>query len=343
VTSLTFKRSRDMGIAPLLAVKDLCIYFSTYEGTAKVVDEVNFEVYKGERVGLVGETGCGKSVTMHAITRLLPIPPAKIVRGQVLFEGRDILKMKDKEFQKFKRNKISMIFQDPVSSLNPVFTVGEQLIDVIKFSVATSSCWIWPSVSRKALRGRALSILEEVQLHNPARVLNSYPFQLSGGMMQRVLIAMALVAEPSLLIADEPGTALDVTVQAQILRLLRELVQRRKTSILLISHNLGVIRENVDRVYIMYAGRIVEEAQTQELFRNPMHPYTKGLLASVPRLTGEIGEGIEGRIPSYTDPPGGCRFHPRCKHVIEMCKKSRPPVVEVGEQHRVSCFLYVDD
>jgi len=332
-----------MGISPLLAVKDLCIYFSTYEGAAKVVDGVNFEVYKGERVGLVGETGCGKSVTMHAITRLLPIPPAKIVRGEVLFEGRDILKMRDKQFQKFKRNRISMIFQDPLSSLNPVFTIGEQLMDVIKFSVARSSCWIWPSVPRKALRSRALSILEEVQLHNPARVLNSYPFQLSGGMMQRVLIAMALVAEPSLLIADEPGTALDVTVQAQILRLLRELVQRRKTSILLISHNLGVIRENVDRVYIMYAGRIVEEAQTQELFRNPMHPYTKGLLASVPRLTGGVGEGIEGRIPSYTDPPGGCRFHPRCKHVIEMCRKSRPPMVEVGEQHRVSCFLYVGD
>ena len=332
---------------PLLEVEDLYVYFDIYEGIAKVLNGINLKVYEGEKVGLVGETGCGKSVTMKAIMRILSIPPACIPKGKILFKDQDILKMGRREFQRIRGKGISMIFQDPMSSLNPVFKVGEQLIDVIRFSQIAGNkgvfrylLKVWDKHSQREFRTKALSILEEVKLPDPERIFTSYLVQLSGGMMQRVLIAMALVNGPALLIADEPGTALDVTIQDEVLRLLHGLVKRRETSVLLITHNMGVVREITDRVYVMYAGNVVEEAQTKELFSNPKHPYTKGLLASVPKLTGGgISEGIKGRIPSYTNPPTGCRFRPRCEHAMKKCEM-RPPMVGVSDHHRVHCFLY---
>lgn len=313
----------------LLEVKDLHVHFGIYEGTAWVLNGISFHVRPAERVGLVGETGCGKSVAMKAIMGLLPIPPVKVPRGQVLFKGKDLLRLSPKELQRIRGRQISMIPQDPMAALNPVFRIGDQLRDVIRYT----------GNSTGDLKARALSVLQEVKLPDPERLWKAYPFELSGGMRQRVLIAMALVNKPELLIADEPATALDVTIQDQILKLLNALVEKKRISILLITHNLGVIRETTDRVYVMYAGEIVEEARTQELFSNPKHPYTQGLLSAVPKLTGAgIVGGIEGRIPDYTDPPPGCRFHPRCPYAMPICRAQKPP--RFGEEHKVACFLY---
>jgi peptide/nickel transport system ATP-binding protein len=317
----------------LLEVENLHVCFDIYEGTAKVLDGIILKVRKGEKVGLVGETGCGKSISMKAIMGILPIPPAKITKGRILLQGRDILKMSQRELQAIKGKEISMIFQDPVTSLNPVFTIGDQLMEILRWSKNSTK-------SKGFRKKRVLDVLRAVKLPDPERIMESYPIQLSGGMCQRVLIAMALLNEPKLLIADEPGTALDVTIQAQILKLLDELVSKRKISLLLITHNLGVIREITDRVYVMYAGQIVEMAKTEVLFSKPKHPYTKGLLASVPKLTGEgMAEGIKGMIPDYIDPPQGCRFHPRCEHKMAICTTT-PPLFEVDEGHKVVCFLY---
>ncbi len=325
----------DMDTPPLLEVRDLRVHFKVFGGHLKVIDGVNMVVRAGEKVSLVGESGCGKTTTMKAILRILPEPPAKVAGGQVLFHGKDVLKMRPDELRQLRGRGISMIFQDPTAALNPVFTVGQQLGDVIRYSYGDGR------LDARQIQSKALQALKEVALADPERLLHSYPVQLSGGMRQRVCIAMALATQPELLIADEPGTSLDVTIQDQILRLLHNLVVERNTSVILITHTLGVVREVTDRVYVMYAGSIVESAPTKALFANPMFPYTRGLMQSVPRLSGGgVAEGIPGRIPNYLNPPGGCRFHPRCPYVMEICRREKPPVFTVGEEHHVACYLY---
>ncbi len=324
-----------MNTPPLLEVRNLQVHFRVFGGYLKVLDGVNLVVRAGEKVGLVGESGCGKTTTMKAILRILPEPPAQIVGGHVLFRGKDVLKMRPQELRRLRGRGISMVFQDPTAALNPVFTIGQQLGDVIRYSHSDGR------VDAGQIRLKALQALKEVALADPERLLDSYPIQLSGGMRQRVCIAMALATQPELLIADEPGTSLDVTIQDQILRLLHNLVVERNTSVILITHTLGVVREVTDRVYVMYAGTIVESAPTKVLFANPMFPYTRGLMQSVPRLSGGgVAEGIPGRIPNYLNPPTGCRFHPRCPHVMEVCRHEKPPVFTVGEEHYVACYLY---
>jgi peptide/nickel transport system ATP-binding protein len=325
-----------MGKDVLLHIKDLCVHFDVFGGTLKVLDGVNFVVYSGEKVGLVGETGCGKTTTMKAVLRVLPMPPARIPVGEIYFKGRDILKMTEGELGRVRGEGISMVFQDPTAALNPVFTVGQQVRAAVKYSQAREE-----RLSGKEIQQRAVAALKEVALPDPERLLKNYPFQLSGGMRQRVCIAMAVAGSRELVIADEPGTSLDVSIQDQILRLLRRLVEEINTSIVLITHTLGVVREMADRVYVMYAGNMVEVAPTEELFSEPLHPYTLGLMAAVPRLTGGgIADGIPGRIPDYLNPPGGCRFHPRCDRAMEVCSQEKPRFYRVSEDHEVACFLY---
>lgn len=322
--------------APLLEIKDLRVEFKVYGGVLKVLDGVNFHIAAGEKVGLVGETGCGKTTTMKAILRILPMPPARITSGEIYFKGRDLLQMKESELRQVRGRGISMIFQDPTAALNPVFTIGQQLEPVIRYAAADKR-----RLSRRELRERAVAPLREVALADPERLLDSYPIQLSGGMRQRVCIGMALSTNPELLIADEPGTSLDVTIQDQVLRLLQSLVEKRRTSVILITHTLGVVRQMTDRVYVMYAGNMVEVAPTQELFANPLHPYTQGLMDAVPKLTGGgVSLGIPGRIPSYLHPPAGCRFHTRCPKVMDICRQQKPPLVQASHDHQVACFLY---
>jgi peptide/nickel transport system ATP-binding protein len=323
----------------MLQIRNLHVHFHVYEGISRVLDGVSLHVLKGERVGLAGETGCGKTITMKSVMGMLHIPPAIIPRGEILLDGRNVLKLSKKELIRMKGIDISMIFQDPMNALNPVFTVGQQLTDVIRFSgrrLGEKSV-----LSKKEIYDRAIAVLKEVRLPDPERIMSNYSLELSGGMRQRVLIAMDLANKPKFLIADEPGTALDVTIQAQILDLLKELVKTRAISILLITHNLGVIQEMTERVYIMYAGQIVETSVTSSLFEAPKHPYTQGLIASVPRLTGgEIAEGIPGTVPDYTVAPSGCRFHPRCPHAMTVCRSRKPPLIELDRDHEVACYLY---
>lgn len=322
---------------PLLEIKNLHVQFKVYGGRLRVLDGVNFVMHAGERVGLVGETGCGKTTTMKAILRVLPMPPAQIPNGQIMFEGRDVLRLNTSELQQVRGRGISMIFQDPTAALNPVFTVGQQLEAVIRASMGRQE------LSETSVQNRSLAALEEVALADPARLLKAYPIQLSGGMRQRVCIGMALATQPKLLIADEPGTSLDVTIQDQVLRLLRRLVLEKNTSVILITHTLGIVREMTDRVYVMYAGNMVEEAVTHKLFENPLHPYTRGLMEAVPRLTGGgVSDGIPGRIPNYLTPPPGCRFHPRCPQAMDVCKVEKPAFYRMDDGHQVACFLYKD-
>lgn len=321
---------------PLLDIQDLRVEFKVYGGILKVVDGINFKVYQGENVGLVGETGCGKTTTMKAILRILPMPPARITSGEIIFKNQDLMGLKGKELRKVRGSGISMIFQDPTAALNPVFTIGQQMEPIIQNASPENK-----NLSKRKLREKALIPLKEVALADPERLLDSYPVQLSGGMRQRVCIGMALSTDPELLIADEPGTSLDVTIQDQVLRLLRDLVAKKGSSVILITHTLGVVREMTDRVYVMYAGNMVEVAPTRKLFANPLHPYTQGLMKAVPKLTGGgIATGIPGRIPSYRNPPSGCRFHPRCPHVMDICRHEKPPDYLVDEDHSVACFLY---
>ncbi len=319
----------------LLEIKNLHVHFAVYGGRLKVLDGVNFFMRSGEKVGLVGETGCGKTTTMKAILRVLPMPPARIPQGEILFNGRDILKMSASDLQQVRGRGISMIFQDPTAALNPVFSIGEQMAAVIHHSSDRGKR------SGQEIHRRAITSLQEVALADPERLLRSYPIQLSGGMRQRVCIGMALSTSPELLIADEPGTSLDVTIQDQVLRLLRTLVEEKNTSVILITHTLGIVRETTDRVYVMYAGNMVEVAVTKKLFANPLHPYTQGLISTVPRLTGGgIASGISGRIPDYLNPPSGCRFHTRCSYVMDICRTEKPPTYRVDDDHEVACFLY---
>ncbi len=328
-----------MSMNPLLLdIKNLHVHFTVYGGRLKVLDGIDFYMRNGEKVGLVGETGCGKTTTMKTILRVLPIPPAHIPQGQIFFKGRDVLKMRSTELQHVRGQGISMIFQDPTAALNPVFNIGQQMMAVIKHSEYRGT-----RSSHKEIYQKAINSLQEVALADPERLLQSYPIQLSGGMRQRVCIGMALSTQPDLLIADEPGTSLDVTIQDQVLRLIRTLVEEKNTSIILITHTLGIVRELTDRVYVMYAGNMVEVASTKKLFANPHHPYTQGLLKTVPRLTGGgIASGIPGRIPDYLNPPSGCRFHPRCPHVMDKCHEEKPPLFGLDQDHEVACFLYQD-
>ncbi len=321
--------------SPLLDVRNLQVHFAVYGGVLAVIDGVSLSVREGEKVGLVGETGCGKTTTMKAILRVLP-DNARIPGGEILFKGRDVLSLNPRDLSRIRGRGISMIFQDPTAALNPVFTVGEQLETVITQSSAGGR-----PPARGATRRRAAESLREVALADPDRLLRSYPVQLSGGMRQRVCIGMALATNPALLIADEPGSSLDVTIQDQVLRLLQTLVDERRTSVILITHTLGVVREMTDRVYVMYAGTIVETAATARLFANPSHPYSRGLLSTVPKLTGRgIAAAIPGRIPDYLHPPSGCRFHPRCAHAMDICRVRKPPFYRVDEGHEAACFLY---
>jgi peptide/nickel transport system ATP-binding protein len=318
----------------LLDIRNLHVWFKVYGGNLKVLNGVNFTVGFGERVGLVGETGCGKTTTMKALLRILP-RPARIQQGEILVHGRNVLAMNTQELADMRGRGLSMIFQDPTSALNPVFTIGQQLDEVIRNSAGSTGGRV------KDKRAVALRALQEARLPDAERMLGSYPVQLSGGMRQRCSIALAIATARELLVADEPTTNLDVTIQDQVLRLIKELVQQKGTSLVLITHSLGLAREVTDRVYVMYAGSMIEMAATRELFAEPLHPYTKGLIASVPRLTGGgFAEGIPGRIPDYRNPPPGCRFHPRCPHAFGLCKESTPPYFDAGNGHQVACYLY---
>jgi len=323
----------------LLDVRDLHVQFRVYEGLSRVLDGVSLQVREAERVGLVGETGCGKTVAMKAAMGILKSPPAQFPSGEIFLAGKDVLKMSPTEILAMKGKIIAMIFQDPLSSLNPVFTVGQQMFDVIRYGRRRAGGG--RRAARATLRRAAVEALESVRLPDPERMLKMYPLELSGGMRQRALIAMALVNRPRLLVADEPGTALDVTIQAQILDLLKGLVKEVRIAVLMITHDLGVVREIAERVYIMYAGQVAETGQATTILDAPEHPYTRGLVASVPRLTGEVlAEGIPGTVPDYTEAPPGCRFHPRCDYRMDACEKRKPLPVETAAGRHVACYLY---
>lgn len=320
----------------LLEIRGLHVSYKVLGKRLHVLNGINLSVKRGERVGLIGESGCGKTTTLKTVLRILP-NNAIIESGEILFSGEDVLKMDKKKLTKLRRSEVSMIFQDPTSSLNPVFTVGEQLVDII---LARDKS-LGKTRSKKEVVQEVMDLFREVMLPEPERVFKSYPFQLSGGMRQRVMIAMALATGKELILADEPTTNLDVTIQYQILKLLEDIVKEKKLSIVLVSHALGAIRKMVDKVYVMYAGSIVEEAPARELFENPLHPYTKMLLSSAPKLTGEgISSGIPGRVPDYSSPPPGCRFNPRCPYAKPECRFKLPKMIEVEKGHKVACYLY---
>ncbi len=330
----------------ILEIHDLKVHFDVFEGEAKVLNGIDLYVAEGETVSLVGETGCGKSVTIKTVLRTLPVPPGRIVSGRVIYKGRDLLGMNIKELHTLRGREIALIPQEPMTSLNPVFTVEEQLTELIKWQGRYTVGWTERfrqgfnrNGNREAYQ-KGIALLEKTNIPDPVRVMKSYPVELSGGMIQRVLISMALAGNPSLLIADEPGTALDVTTQDQILNLLEERVLGENLAVLYITHNLGVARQMSRRIYVMYGGDIVEVGSTKELFHDPQHPYTQGLLTSIPKLTGDEVKGIDGRIPDYLDPPPGCRFHPRCPHVMPICPRQKPAPVSLAAGHLVACHLY---
>ena len=314
----------------LLEVKDLKTYFYTDSGVAKAVDGVSFSLEKGKTLGIVGESGCGKSVTSLSIMRLLDPVTGRNEGGSILFEGRDILKLDEKEMRKIRGDKISMIFQEPMTSLNPVFTIGYQIEE---------SLMLHKGLDKKAARARARELLEMVGIPEAEKRLDEYPHQLAGGMRQRVMIAIALSGDPQLLIADEPTTALDVTIQAQIMQLLRDLQQQLHMSIIIITHDLGVIAEMADEVAVMYAGDIVEKAATRDLFDDPLHPYTIGLMSSIPDVNENIDRlnTLEGLVPSLYDMPKGCRFAPRCKYATPECEKERISLTTLPNGRQVRC------
>jgi oligopeptide/dipeptide ABC transporter ATP-binding protein len=320
----------------LLAISDYRLAFDSFDGTAQVLDGVSLRLGAGETLGIVGETGCGKSVLARSLLRLNPAPPARVISGSILFEGADILALEEREMRRLRGRRIAMVFQDPVSYLNPLLSIGTQMADAIRGQHAAVG---EAQPSRVVARVQAAALLASVGLAEPERLLASHPHQLSGGMRQRVLIAMALAGNPALLVADEPTTALDVTVQAQVLALIAGLVRDRGLALLLISHDLGVIAASCARVAVMYAGTIVEEAATAELLREARHPYAQGLLAAVPDLDrpGHRPRGIAGSIPSLLRPPPGCRFHPRCGLATERCRTEKPLLRALAPGHNVAC------
>lgn len=320
----------------VLNVRDLKIDFHTELGVVSAVDQMDFQLKKGRILGLAGESGCGKSVTALSIMRLLPKPVSRIVQGQAIFNGQDIFKLPIKELHHIRGRKISMIFQEPMTALNPVHDIGKQMTEIYKLH--------FPEMSFREMTGAAVTMLEKVGLSDPEKGMKKYPHQLSGGMRQRVMIAMSLACEPDILIADEPTTALDVTVQAQILTLIKSLQRKSGMSVILITHDLGVIAENCDDVVVMYAGRIAEKADVATLFKHPAHPYTKGLLTSIPSLAREpktILPTIRGDVPSLQEMPHGCRFASRCPQTEDICRNRVPQERIMGRDHTAACHLAI--
>ncbi len=316
----------------LLSIKNLTIHYVTDRGVVEAVNDISLDLYKGETIGLVGETGAGKTTTALGIMNLIPDPPGKIISGEIIINGVDILKLNKKEFRAYRGNKSSMIFQDPMTALNPILTVGEQIAEVSR---------LHQKLSRADSYLKAAEMLELVGI--PSERLNEYPHQFSGGMKQRVVIAIALASNPQLLLADEPTTALDVTIQAQVLALIEELRGKYQTSMILITHDLGVVTEICDRVAIMYAGQIVETGDLEAIYENTKHPYTKGLFGSLPSLSSKTKRlnPIDGLMPDPANLPSGCPFHPRCPNKIKECETVRPQDIEISPGHRVRCLLYI--
>ncbi|MFN8533106.1 MAG: ABC transporter ATP-binding protein [Dehalococcoidia bacterium] len=318
---------------PLLQVKDLRTQFFTQDGVVKAVDGVSFDVNTGETLGIVGESGCGKSITAMSIMRLIPNPPGRIVGGQILFDGEDVLKLTEGEMRDIRGNKIAMIFQDPMTSLNPVLTINRQISESLELHMG---------MSKSEARKRSLELLKLVGIPGAEQRLDNYPHQFSGGMRQRVMIAMALACNPQILLADEPTTALDVTIQAQILDIIKRLCLDRGTAVILITHDLGVVAGMTQRVHVMYAGHIVEKASTRELYADPRHPYTLGLLRSIPRLDeGQKAKltPIQGLPPDLVNPPNQCDFAPRCVFVQDICWKERPELRQISPEHEIACWV----
>lgn len=316
----------------LIDIKGLHTYFYTDDGIVKSVNDVSYEIYKGETLAVVGESGCGKSVTAMSVMRLIPDPPGKIAGGEIIFKGRDITKISEEEMRKIRGNEISVIFQEPMTSLNPVYTVGDQIQEAIMLHL---------NMDYAQARVRSIEMLATVGIPSPEVRIDDYPHQMSGGMKQRVMIAMALSCNPQLLIADEPTTALDVTIQAQILELLAKLQEEYGMSILLITHDLAVVAEMAHRVVVMYASKVVEKANICDLFENPKHPYTVGLFNSIPKIddSREMLQPIPGMVPSPLEFPVGCKFNTRCPHTMKICIEKEPPFFEVGKEHWAACWL----
>jgi oligopeptide/dipeptide ABC transporter ATP-binding protein len=318
---------------PLLEIRSLTVHFFTEDGVVRAVENVNFEIYPGEILGLVGESGCGKSVTGLSILKLIPTPPGQIVSGDILFEGKSLLKLNEKEMEGVRGNDISMVFQEPMTSLNPVFTIGDQIMEAII---------LHQKLDKKEARKKAIEMLGRVKIPSPEKQIDAYPHQLSGGMRQRAMIAMALSCQPKLLIADEPTTALDVTIQAQVLQLLKEIQREMGMAVMLITHDLGIVSEMVDRLAVMYAGRIFEYGRLQDVFGHMRNPYTRGLMNSIPQLTERKKrlQAIQGQVPNPMSLPIGCKFHPRCYLMIEECKKGEPSLYPVNGNHFSRCIRW---
>ena len=318
----------------LIKVKNLKTYFYTEDGIVPAVDDVSFTVNRGEVLGIVGESGCGKSITSLSIMRLVPSPPGKVLSGEIIYNGKDLLKLKEQDMTKIRGNDIAMIFQEPMTSLNPVFTIGNQIAEALI---------LHQKLSRKDARAKAIDMLKIVKMPMPEKRIDEFPHQLSGGMRQRVMIAMALCCNPDLLICDEPTTALDVTIQAQILSLIVELRQKLNTSVMLITHDLGVVAETADNVLVMYAGKVVEYASVEELFNNPLHPYTLGLMNCIPRLDLDREElsTIRGTVPNLNNMPKGCLFSSRCDYAQDICSEKVPDLINKNG-HQVRCFKYTE-
>ena len=329
------ERNNRANMTKLLDVKNLSTYFLTDDGLVKAVNDVSFDLNEGETLGLVGESGCGKSVSALSILRLIPNPPGKIVDGQIFFDGQDLLELDENQICAVRGNKISMIFQEPMTSLNPVYTIGRQLAEPLELHKDMNKEIAWKE---------AVDLLGKVQIPEPELRVNAYPHQFSGGMRQRAMIAMGMSCIPKMIIADEPTTALDVTIQAQLLELLKNLSRDFGTSLIIITHNLGVVARYADRINVMYAGRIVEKASAMDLYKDPRHPYTIGLMASVPRLDEDVKKKllpIEGQPPDLLAVPPGCSFHPRCPYAIEKCRIETPELDTIANNHEIACWIDV--
>ena len=319
----------------LLEIRNLKTHFETDDGMVQAVDGVDLAIGRGETVGVVGESGCGKTVTAMSVLKLVPMPPGRIVAGQILWQGRDLVPLPAEEMNSIRSKEIAIVFQEPMTSLNPVYTVGEQIAEVVRRH---------EGLGRRAALDKTVEMLRLVQIPNPQRRVHDYPHQFSGGMRQRVMIAMALSCDPKLLIADEPTTALDVTIQAQILELLQDMKSRFGMAVMLITHAMGVVAETAQRVVVMYAGKVIEEGSVEQLFGRPRHPYTRGLIRSIPRIDRAAVsksrlETIGGVVPSLLHPPPGCRFAARCQYAMAKCREASPPLLEVAQGHKVACVL----